>query len=384
MATSLLKKKPFVFLKKESLKADFWNLPFILGNKFSSYAAKRLTCFTDGRSSFPLVINFYLTELCNLNCEMCFLKQVKTENNFIPFDIVKKVIKELTCIRPRYSMTGGEPFLHPDIENLIRYIKSKGFYLSIVTNGTLIKDFAKIIVRSGVDKLAISIVGSPKKHDSIRGIPGAFFKTLEGIQSINYEKKKQKKNKPRLSLFSLLSKDNDEEFIISFAEEHLFEEINFLHFLSVTQKELEKSSKECGIKPHYWKGAVMDIKSFKIKDSLIKKIKSHAYYADFKINIRFTPDISETDLNRYYNKDRNFLDEFNGRCIAPWVAATIKPPAKVEICPDIPVGDLTKSSFLNIWNEEKVKQIRKQIYKGKMFPICSGCCNYYVSKRIRQ
>jgi MoaA/NifB/PqqE/SkfB family radical SAM enzyme len=378
MAMFSSKKKPCVFFQKESLKADPWNLPFILWSKFSSYSAKKLTHLTNGRSSFPLVIHFYMTELCNLNCKMCFLKQIKTEDNFIPFDIAKKVIKELMCIRPRYSMTGGEPFLHPDIENLIRYIKSKGLYLSIVTNGTLIKDSAKIIVRSGVDKLDISIDGPPKKHDSIRGIPGTFSKTLEGIQAINYEKKKQKKNKPRLSLFSLLSTDNNEEFIISFARRNLFEEINFLHLLSVSQKDLEGFSKEWGIKPHYWKGAVMDSKSFKIGDSLLKKIKSRAHYPDIKINIRFTPNISEADLNNYYNKDKNFLDKFNGKCIAPWLEATIKPPAKVEICPDFQVGDLTDSTFFKIWNGEKVRQIRKQIYKGRMFPICSGCCNYYV------
>jgi len=224
----------------------------------------------------------------------------------------------------------------------------------------------------------LSTQASPEKHDSIRRTPGAFSKTLEGIQAINYEKKRQNKRKPKLSLYSLLNTETDKDFITSFAQENLFKEINFLHLLSISSKDLKRFSEGYKKRPHYWQGAVIDNKGFKINDSLIKKIRLYNCNPNTKINIRFTPDISEADLKNYYNKDKNFLDKFRGRCIAPWVAATIKPPAKVEICPDLPVGDLTRKSFFQIWNGEKTKYIRRQLFKGNMLPICSGCCNYYM------
>ena len=378
MAQFLSKKELTSFLQKESLKTGFHNIPFLFCNKFSSYSAKKLTSLTKGRAAFPVAIHLYLTEICNLNCKMCFLKQIKSEKKIINLDIIRKVVKELIYLRPRYNLTGGEPFLYPEIKEIIKHIKTKGLYLSIVTNGTLIENFAETIVHSGVDKLSISIDGSPQKHDTIRRTPGAFSKTLKGIQAINYEKKKQNKKKPTLSLYSLLNTDIDEDFILSFAQENFFKEINFLNFLFINSEDLKNFSNDWGIKPHYWKGAVIDNKDFKIPDSLIKKIKAYSYDPKNKISIKFTPNIKETDLNKYYNKNKDFLDKFKGRCSAPWTTATVKPPSKVEICPDLPIGDLTINSFFQIWNGEKAKSIRRNIFKGNMLPICSGCCNYYV------
>jgi MoaA/NifB/PqqE/SkfB family radical SAM enzyme len=372
------KKEHFKILQKESLRVGFRNLPFTLLGKFFAYLAKKLTLLTNGRAATPISINFYLTESCNLNCKMCFLKQINSEKKFITLDIIKKVVQELNCLRPRYSLTGGEPFLHPEIKELITYIKSKGFYLSIVTNGTLIENYAETIVRSGIDKIDISIDGTPEEHDSIRRTPGAFSKTLKGIQAINYEKKKHNKTKPRLALFSLLNNATDEDFIISFAQKNSFNEINFLHLLSIKSKDLENFSKKYNIKPHYWQGAIIDNNDFKINSSLIEKIKSYNRDSNFKINIRFTPNIMQTDLNNYYNKNKKFLDKFRGRCTAPWLSATIKPPAKVEICPDFQVGNLAHNSFLQIWNGTKSRLIRREIFKGNMLPICNGCCNYYM------
>jgi MoaA/NifB/PqqE/SkfB family radical SAM enzyme len=378
MARILSRKQLFQITKKESLKVGFANLPSVFWSKTSSYLAKKLTPLTNGRATSPILINFYLTELCNLNCKMCFLKQIKSEKKFIPLDIIKKVVKELIYLRPRYNLTGGEPFLYPDIKELITHIKSKGLYLNIVSNGTLLENFAEIIVHSGIDKIAISIDGTPDKHDSIRRSPGAFSKTLEGIQAINYEKKRQNKTKPRLAIYSLLNNDTDINFIIKLAQENFFKEINFLHLLSINSEDLKRFAEIYKIKPHYWQGAIIDDKGFKIEHSLIKKIKSYDLDPNIKIKIRFTPNIMETDLNNYYNKDKNFLNKFRGRCIAPWLAATIKPPAKVEICPDFTVGDLAHDSFLKIWNGKKSRDLRKQIFEGTMLPVCSGCCNYYM------
>jgi MoaA/NifB/PqqE/SkfB family radical SAM enzyme len=371
-------KQLFKIIRKESLKVGFRNLPSVFWSKISSPLAKKLAPLTNGRAPSPIVISFYLTEICNLNCKMCFLKQIKSEKKFLSMDIVKKVIKELIYLRPRYNLTGGEPFLHPDIKELITHIKSKGLYLSIVSNGTLLENFTEIIVHSGIDKIDISIDGTPDKHDSIRRSPGAFSKAFAGIQAINYEKKKQNKTKPSLAIYSLLNTDTDVNFIMSFAQENSFKEINFLHLLSINSEDLKIFSEIYKIKPHYWKGAIIDDEGFKIDNSLIKKIKSYEHDPNIKINIRFTPNIPETDLNDYYNKNKEFLYKFSGRCTAPWLAATIKPPGKVEICPDFPVGDLTHDSFLKIWNGKRSRDLRKEIFEGNMLPVCSGCCNYYM------
>lgn len=361
-------------MRIESLKESFYNISFILGGKVSSSIARRMTPILGGYAPFPQVVSFYLTERCNLNCKMCFLKNIDSSPEFIPLPVAKRVVRELMPVRPRYSMSGGEPFLYPDIEELIEFIKGRGLSLSIVTNGTRLSRFAELIVHSGVDRIKVSIDGPPEIHDKIRGVPGTFFHLEKGIKEINKEKKKQGMKKPRLFLYSLLTPSSNPDFVISFAEHHGFDVVNFLHILSIRPEDLNRFADIPGLVPHYWKGAVFDDYDFRVTADLVKKIKS----IDTKIDIMFTPDISISELDLYYKKDQGYLDRFTGNCSAPWTSVYIKPPSNVEICPDVVVGSIEREKFLSVWNSPHARKLRRRIFFGDMFPVCKGCCSYYM------
>jgi len=361
-------------MRIESLKESFYNLPFILTSKTSSSIARRMTTVVRGYAPFPQVVSFYLTERCNLNCKMCFLKNIDSSPEFIPLTAAKRVVRELMPIRPRYSMSGGEPFLYPDIEKLINYIKARGLSLSIVTNGTRLSCFARLIVYSGVDRIKVSIDGPPEIHDEIRGVSGTFHSLEKGIEEINKEKRKQGKRKPRLFLYSLLHPSSDPNFAITFAERHDFDVVNFLHILSIRPEDLSEFSDIPGINPHYWKGAVFSNRDFRVSSDLIIRIKS----IDTNIDTMFTPDISASELNMYYEKDKEYLDRFKGNCTSPWTSVYIKPPSKVEICPDVIVGDLENKRLLSVWNSPIARDHRKRIFSGNPLPVCKGCCSYYM------
>ncbi len=361
-------------MRIESLKEDFWNLPFILAGKFAGSFSRKLTHPLGGYVPYPQVVSFYLTEKCNLKCKMCFLQHIKPKLEFIPLPLAKRVVRELNCLRPRYSMSGGEPFLYPDIEELIRFIKSRGLSLSIVTNGTLLSLFAEMIVYTGVDRLKISIDGPPDVHDAIRGVPGAFSRVIDGIKAINLQKKKQGKRKPMLFLYSLLNPLTEPDFIISFAEGNNFEVLNFLHILSINPSDLRKFSDIFGVEPHYWKGAVFDNEDYRVSGDLIRKIKT----CDTKLVIKFTPDLHPSDLNSYYDKDEKYLAKFRGNCSSPWSSAYITPPSIVEICPNFAIGDISRRRFLSVWNSKQARSFRNHIFSGDIPPVCKGCCSYYI------
>lgn len=361
-------------MRIESLKENFYNLPFILAGKVSSFISRRITPLVRGYVPFPQVVSLYLTERCNLNCKMCFLKNIKTDPGFIPLSVVKSLVSELMCIRPRYSMSGGEPFLHPDIEELIKFIKSHSLSLSIVTNGTKLTHFAKLIVHTGVDRIKVSIDGVPDVHDKIRGVPGTFSNLCEGIEEINKEKKKQGKRKPRLFLYSLLHPSSDPEFIISFAEQHNFAVVNFLHILSIGPEDLREFACIPGMNPHYWKGAVFDNENFRITRDLFRRIRS----IDSEVEIMFTPNIEVEDLERYYERDSEYLSGFKGNCTSPWTSVYIMPPSKAEICPDVVVGSIKNKRFLSVWNSNHARNLRNRIFSGNVLPVCKGCCSYYM------
>lgn len=82
-------------------------------------------------------------------------------------------------------LRGGEVFLYPGIIELLEYIHGKGMFISIDTNGTMLKDYAADIVRIGNIHLTISVDGPEAIHDSVRGVPGCFQRIKAGIDALN-------------------------------------------------------------------------------------------------------------------------------------------------------------------------------------------------------
>ncbi len=83
-------------------------------------------------------VEWNLGKRCNYDCSYC---PAAIHDNFSPhtdLEILKKTVDKLCTLgKPiRLSLTGGEPCVHPHIEQLIRYIKEKNIWLSITTNGT--------------------------------------------------------------------------------------------------------------------------------------------------------------------------------------------------------------------------------------------------------
>ena len=83
-------------------------------------------------------VEWNLGKRCNYDCSYC---PSVIHENFSPhtdINILKKTVDKLQEINKpiRISLTGGEPCVHPKIEELIFYIKYKEMFLSITTNGT--------------------------------------------------------------------------------------------------------------------------------------------------------------------------------------------------------------------------------------------------------
>lgn len=83
-------------------------------------------------------VEWNLGKRCNYDCAYC---PKEIHDNFSPhtdINILKSAVDKLASIgKPiRLSLTGGEPSVHPNIEELLEYAKSKNFWISMTTNGT--------------------------------------------------------------------------------------------------------------------------------------------------------------------------------------------------------------------------------------------------------
>ena len=136
-------------------------------------------------------IYFYLTESCNLCCRHCWIAP-KDHNKEAPrsnlsLDAFTSVIEQakplgLTGVK----LTGGEPLLHPKIHRILEFIRNENMRLTVETNGVLCTPrLAKAISLCKNPFVAVSL-DSPdaKVHDFIRGVSGAFDKTIKGISHL--------------------------------------------------------------------------------------------------------------------------------------------------------------------------------------------------------
>ena len=103
----------------------------------------------------------------------------------------KRVIDELAGHGIKaLLLRGGEVFMFPGIIELLEYIHSKGIFVSIDTNGTMLTQFAEAIARLGSMHLTISVDGTEPIHDAVRGIPGTFQRIKEGVTHLSEQEQR--------------------------------------------------------------------------------------------------------------------------------------------------------------------------------------------------
>ncbi|MBM3558142.1 MAG: radical SAM protein, partial [Alphaproteobacteria bacterium] len=118
----------------------------------------------------PVVI-WNLIRRCNLLCKHCY--SISADKDFageLSRDEIFAVMDDLYSFGVRaLILSGGEPLLRPDIFEISRYAKDKGFYVGLSSNGTLIDETtADRIVAAGYDYVGISLDGIGATHDAFR------------------------------------------------------------------------------------------------------------------------------------------------------------------------------------------------------------------------
>jgi len=132
----------------------------------------------------PVVI-WNLIRRCNLTCKHCY--SISADKDFpgeLTTDEIYAVMDDLRAFGvPALILSGGEPLLRPDIFEIARRSKDKGFYTALSSNGTLIdEDRCRRIAEIGFDYVGISLDGLGPTHDKFRRMAGAFDLSLEGMR----------------------------------------------------------------------------------------------------------------------------------------------------------------------------------------------------------
>ncbi len=136
-------------------------------------------------------IYFYLTEGCNLRCRHCWIApKFQTEDRFYPVlsvDLFKSIVEQAKPLGlSGLKLTGGEPLMHPEINEILEHIRGEDLNISIETNGVLCTpEIARQIGEFKNPFVSVSLDGADAKtHEWLRGVPGCFEAALEGIRNL--------------------------------------------------------------------------------------------------------------------------------------------------------------------------------------------------------
>ena len=145
----------------------------------------------NSKTNYPLTsLYLYLTDQCNLTCSHCWISPGFSQQpqKGIPLDTLKKTISDAQSLGLQtVKLTGGEPLLYKDLDDLLAFLASKKLTIYIETNGTLFsKDTLESFRSANVSQVSVSLDAASKEiHDKIRGVKGSFQRTLKGMRLLS-------------------------------------------------------------------------------------------------------------------------------------------------------------------------------------------------------
>lgn len=248
------------------------------------------------------------------------------------FNLYKKIIKQIKD--NTYSVWlhhFGDPLMHPDLDKFIEYAEKNNIKTKISINpGFLNKEIGKKIIDAGLTHLHISLDGTDDEtYKKLRGKNANYKIATENI----HEFLKLKKDKPYISLAMIHMKE--------------------------TKEKVEEFRKKWDIKGI----DAVEIKEFTTWDGSDKEIMNLAEDAQ---------------------KSEGYKKSLDYPCVRPWHRMTILVDGRVVPCcfdydGKYILGNLNKQSLKEIWNGEKMKELRRQ-HKNNDFKdnkLCYNCKEKY-------
>ncbi len=134
------------------------------------------------------IIQFQYNYVCNFSCKHCSVKRFQGKNERRSFTIadVRDLFRQADELGlARVTITGGEPLVFKDLDELVEAIDPQRFYINCDTNGWLLdNEKASHLKAIGVDRIQLSIDSlDAKEHDSFRRAKGSHERAIKSIDA---------------------------------------------------------------------------------------------------------------------------------------------------------------------------------------------------------
>ena len=122
---------------------------------------------------------------CNFKCAHCATTRMIKKDRKIDPGILLDLSNQAEALGLcQFVISGGEPLLYPDLEEIFKALQPSKFHIAMSTNGWFMTEEKAIWLKKlGLDKVKISIDDFDEKiHDENRGVEGAYKRALKAME----------------------------------------------------------------------------------------------------------------------------------------------------------------------------------------------------------
>ncbi|MBT3465524.1 radical SAM protein [archaeon] len=342
---------------------DFFSLQKIV--KTSTLFLKNYY-FGNGTSCFPINFDLVITSRCNLKCSFCNYKPCLNKiNHELTTKEWIKFIDSVAYNKPSFFLTGGEPFVRPDIMKILEHMYKKDLSFGIVTNGTLLNEETnKLLIKYKTENLFFSLHGTKKTHDELVCQKNAFEKITTNIKYFT-----SKKKRPKIVINFVVDEKNINEIpeVLKICDELKIDYFRFQHKAFLLPREVKEHQELFNKKfPNINYKIINNFvsKAPKLSEPLMNINETNSFPKYFQ------PYLSKKETKSWYSNNHNLKRV----CPIVWLTSTIQSNGEVIPCSyyDLSFGNIKNQKFENIWNSQRYKQFRIELKKG-LFPGCKRC-----------
>src|ERR1044072_8074134 len=134
------------------------------------------------REKFPLIVELEPLFACNLKCEGCGKIQHPAGVLKQRMPVAQAVGAVLESGAPMVSIAGGEPLMHPQIDEIVRQLVQRKKYVFLCTNAMLLRKKMDKFTPSPYFAFAVHIDGLRERHDESVAKEGVFDEAVAAIR----------------------------------------------------------------------------------------------------------------------------------------------------------------------------------------------------------
>lgn len=308
-----------------------------------------------------------ITNRCNLNCPQCFAETKGHYVTDLAYNDIINTLDECDCNLQEIILSGGEPSLHPQLLDIVKFIKERQIKVKLLTNGSIvfweeqkILDLLKLI-----DDIQVSIDGiSMQTHDAIRG-KGSFSNVIKCLKLI-----KNKKVRKGIAFTPMPENYKEMEFLYDFA---LGYELDYIHINRPSQPSNNSiySNTDYFLSNVFFREIIESINLLRRRESKRREL--------FR-----SMDVKLPVINASFIPYKNLIDNIKkSRCAAGISTLSIMEDGSVFPCVSLSINRKTENKFGNIKEENILKIYQRTREKMiERFDVdsnskCKDCCYKY-------